>query len=101
MAVSNTRVLQAAIEPIRVRWEIPTFPWFQLSQCSDFVNEFGLSPNAYVDAYNPNASTWEQVLITAVRYVNGEQRLLYRSRKSLLEGMTDRDCPGLEHEIKL
>lgn len=93
--------MQAACDPIRVRRDIPTFPWFQLSQWSDIVNEVGLSPNTYVDAYNPNASTWEQELITAVRYVDGEQRLLYRSRKSLLEGMTDRDCPGLEHEIKL
>ncbi|KAJ3523593.1 hypothetical protein NM688_g8702 [Phlebia brevispora] len=92
---------KAGSEPIRIRKEVQTFPWFQLSQCSDIVNEVGLSQNTYVDSYNPNASTWEQETITAVRCVDSEQRLLYRSRKSLLEGMTDRDCLGLEHEIKL
>ena len=65
------------------------------------MSEVGLTPNTYLDAYNPAAGAWEQETITNVRFVSSEQRLLYRSRKSLLEGMMDRDCPSLELELKL
>lgn len=55
----------------------------------------------YIDAYNPQAGTWEQQTISTVRQVHSEQRLLFRMRKSLLEGLKDLECVGLENEIRM
>lgn len=65
------------------------------------MNDLGLSPNTFVDSYNPHSSTWEQQTITTVRLIESEQRLLFRIRKSLLDGLSDNDCPGTDHEIGL
>ncbi|KAH8105432.1 hypothetical protein BXZ70DRAFT_920845 [Cristinia sonorae] len=92
---------KAGCEPIRLHQEIPTFPLFQLSQFTQLVNDLGYTANSYVDMYNPHSATWEQQTITAVRVVDSEQRLLYRVRKSLLEGLTHDECPGVAHEINM
>lgn len=87
--------------PIRLHGEVTTFPLFQLSQFAHLATDLGLAPAAYVDAYNPYARAWEQQTISAVQAVESEQRLLFRVRKSLLEGLDDRECPGLAEEICL
>lgn len=61
----------------------------------------GIQPNSYIDSYNPQAGTWEQQPANQPRSVSRDQRLLYRIRKSLFEGLSDRDCPGLESEIRM
>ncbi|KAI0688650.1 hypothetical protein BC835DRAFT_1222667, partial [Cytidiella melzeri] len=92
---------KALTAPLRLYQEIATFPMFSLSQFTQLVADLGLQPNSYVDAYNPQAGTWEQQTITTVRVVESEQRLLFRSRKSLLEGLADKDCPSLDSEIRM
>ncbi|KAI0337333.1 hypothetical protein BDW22DRAFT_1364218 [Trametopsis cervina] len=92
---------KAGCEPIRLHQELTTFPLFSLSYFTQLVSDLALQPNSYVDSFNPHAGTWEQQTITSVRMVESEQRLLFRIRKSLLEGMTDRDCLGLEGEIRM
>ncbi|KAH9843542.1 uncharacterized protein C8Q71DRAFT_852077 [Rhodofomes roseus] len=87
--------------PIRLHGEVATFPLFQLSQFAHLAADLGFSPAAYVDAYNPHARAWEQQSISAVRAVESEQRLLFRMRKSLLEGLEDSECPSLAEEIRL
>ncbi|KAH9928809.1 uncharacterized protein B0H18DRAFT_998805 [Fomitopsis serialis] len=87
--------------PIRLHGEVATFPLFQLSQFAHLAADLGLAPAAYVDAYNPYARAWEQQTISAVRAVESEQRLLFRVRKSLLEGLEDSECPSLGEEICL
>ncbi|PCH41716.1 hypothetical protein WOLCODRAFT_71312 [Wolfiporia cocos MD-104 SS10] len=87
--------------PIRLHMELSTFPLFQLSQCTQLVTDLGMSPSAFVDVYNPYASAWEQQAMSAVRVVESEQRLLFRARKNLLEGLSDTDCPGIHEEVKL
>lgn len=87
--------------PIRLHGEVTTFPLFQLSQFAHLATDLGLGPAAYVDAYNPYARAWEQQTISAVQAVESEQRLLFRVRKSLLEGLDDRECPSLAEEICL
>ncbi|KAI0922133.1 hypothetical protein AcW2_006912 [Taiwanofungus camphoratus] len=86
-------------EPIRLHQEVATFPLFQLSQCTQLVVDLGIAPTAYVDAYNSHAGAWEQQTIAAVRVVESEQRVLFRIRKSLLEGLSDQECPGLADEV--
>lgn len=38
-------------------------------------------------------------MIETVRLVASDQRVLYRLRKSLLEGLTEEECPGLQEEV--
>ena len=38
-------------------------------------------------------------MIESVRLVASEKRVLYKLRKSLLEGLTEEECPGLQEEV--
>ncbi|KAJ7583458.1 hypothetical protein C8J56DRAFT_790915 [Mycena floridula] len=87
-------------EPIRLPLSIPTFPLFQLSRFSSLTSDLGLSPTSYLDTYNP-VSGWEQHTVATVRIVQPMQRLLYRARRSLLEGLHDNECPNLQAELAL
>lgn len=97
---STSDFLQSHAEPIRLQVMIPTFPYFQLSRFASVVNDLGLSPGSYLDAYNSVSRKWDQHTIAVVRVVETQQRLLYRVRKSLLEGLKDADCVGLQEEIE-
>ncbi|KAF9782072.1 hypothetical protein BJ322DRAFT_1074185 [Thelephora terrestris] len=88
-------------DPIRLTQEIATFPLFQLSHFSQLVSDLGLNPACFVDCYNPISGHWEQHAVSTVRTVESEQRVLYRVRKSFLEGLLDDECPGLKEEIAL
>ncbi|KAF9651041.1 hypothetical protein BDM02DRAFT_3164220 [Thelephora ganbajun] len=88
-------------DPIRLTQEIATFPLFQLSHFSQLVSDLGLNPACFVDCYNPVSGHWEQHAVSTVRTVESEQRVLYRVRKSFLEGLSDDECPGLREEIAL
>ncbi|KAI0751767.1 hypothetical protein C8Q80DRAFT_597582 [Daedaleopsis nitida] len=92
---------QSNTQPLRLRKEIPTFPLFRLSELSDLVSTLGLSNQAYVDAYNLQARTWEQEDICAVHSVESGQRMLYRIRRNLIQGLEDNECPGLDSELEL
>ncbi|KXN88330.1 hypothetical protein AN958_07475 [Leucoagaricus sp. SymC.cos] len=92
---------QANVLPVRLHHMIPTFPYFQLSKMGSLVMELGLASNTYLDTYNPDTGQWDQHMITAVRKVESQQRLLYRLRKSLLEGLKDEECLGIEDELKI
>ncbi|KAJ2932581.1 hypothetical protein H1R20_g4538, partial [Candolleomyces eurysporus] len=89
------------VEPIILQQMIPTFPFFQLSRLGTLIADLGLSSNSYLDTFNPVSSKWEQNTISTVRVVESQQRLLYRIRKSLFEGLTDDDCAGLQDEVHL
>lgn len=39
--------------------------------------------------------------MSTVRTIESEQRVLYRVRKSFLEGLSDDECPGLKEEVTL
>jgi hypothetical protein len=94
-------VHQPHYDPIRLTQEIATFPLFQLSHFSQLVSDLGLNPTCFVDCYNPISGHWEQHAVSTVRTVESEQRVLYRVRKSFLEGLSDDECPGLKEEITL
>lgn len=88
-------------DPIRLQQTVPTFPYFQLSQFTTLVSDLGLNASLYLDTYNPTSSHWEQHTVSTVRIVESQQRLLYRARKSLLEGLPEDECLSLREELKL
>lgn len=65
------------------------------------MSDLELTSTSYVDAYNSATGHWEQHLITTVRTIESEQRLLYKLRKSLLAGLVDDECAGLAEELAL
>ena len=60
-----------------------------------------LTSTSYLDTYDSATGHWEQHLITTVRTIESEQRLLYKLRKSLLAGLADDECTGLAEELAL
>ncbi|KII96206.1 hypothetical protein PLICRDRAFT_241976 [Plicaturopsis crispa FD-325 SS-3] len=88
-------------EPLRLHHEVTTFPLFQLSHFPALVSDLGLSPTSYIDVYNPAARHFEQHLPTTVCTVVRGQRLLYKLRRSLLDGLTDAECVGLHEELQM
>ncbi|KAH7916641.1 hypothetical protein BJ138DRAFT_1138846 [Hygrophoropsis aurantiaca] len=86
-------------DPIRLNHEVTTFPLFQLSHFPALVSDLDLSPSSYIDTYNNVACHWEQHMITTVRSLETDQRLLYKIRKSLLNGIADEECHGLAEEL--
>lgn len=90
---------KAHTTPLRLLHPLPTFPFLQLSQFPSLLSSLSLTQNSFVDAYNANTAQWEQHMIETVRLVASEQRVLYKLRKSLLEGLTEEECPGLPEEV--
>ncbi|KAG9309840.1 hypothetical protein JVU11DRAFT_1148 [Chiua virens] len=88
-------------DPIRLTHEISTFPLFSLSHYPSVVSDLELGSTSYMDTYNYLTGHWEQHLITTVRTIESEQRLLYKLRKSLLTGLADDECTGLAEELAL
>ena len=88
------------MEPIRLQHMIPTFPYFQLIRLASLVTDLGLTAGSYLDTYDPRSGKWEQHTISTVRLVEGQQRLLYRIRKSLFEGIPETDCLSLSEEVQ-
>lgn len=80
---------------------LPTFPYFQLSQCSDLINDLGLSPSSYLDTWIPSSCHWEQQSLSVVRIVDSQQRLLYKIRPRLTEPLLDSECLSLPEELHL
>lgn len=80
---------------------IPSFPYFQLSRLGSLISDLGLSSSSYLDTYVPSSGQWEQHTISSVRVVDSQQRLLYRMRKSIFEGLSEDDCSGLRDEVRL
>ncbi|KAF8127265.1 hypothetical protein EV363DRAFT_1223528 [Boletus edulis] len=92
---------QSSCDPIRLTHEISTFPLFSLSHYPSVMSDLELTPTSYVDTYNSATGHWEQHMITTVRTIESEQRLLYKLRKSLLTGLSDEECTGLAEELAL
>ncbi|XP_006457596.1 hypothetical protein AGABI2DRAFT_196224 [Agaricus bisporus var. bisporus H97] len=92
---------EANASPIRINQTIPTFPYFKLSEMTNIVAELRLTPSTYLEIYNPETGQWDQLRITSVRKVESQQRLLYRIRKSLLEGLKDSECLQIDEELKI
>ncbi|KAF8994561.1 hypothetical protein BDQ17DRAFT_1412499 [Cyathus striatus] len=92
---------KANMEPIRLQQSIRAFPYFQLSRLGSLTNELGLSSSSYLDTYIPQSGKWEQHTISTVRLVETQQRLLYRIRKNLLEGLNEAECMGLDEEVDM
>ncbi|KAI0706870.1 hypothetical protein C8T65DRAFT_651169, partial [Cerioporus squamosus] len=92
---------KANTRPLRLRLEIDTFPYLRLSELEQLVSSLGLSPQTFIDVYNPQARTWDQEQLCAVRTVSSGQRVLYRTRQTLIDGFEDDECPGLEGELRL
>ncbi|TEB23507.1 hypothetical protein FA13DRAFT_1739958 [Coprinellus micaceus] len=92
---------KAKTEPLRIQQTIATFPYFQLARLGSLISDLGLSSNSYLDTYIPSSGQWEQHTITSVRVVDSQQRLLYRVRKSIFEGLSEDDCVGLKDEVRL
>lgn len=65
------------------------------------MSDLELTSTSYVDTYNSATGHWEQHMITTVRTIESEQRLLYKLRKSLLAGLADDECTGLAEELAL
>ncbi|KAF9457385.1 hypothetical protein BDZ94DRAFT_1227961 [Collybia nuda] len=90
---------KAETEPIRLQQMIPTFPYFHLSCLSPLVTDLGLTNKSFVDTYDPRRGKWEQHNIETVRVVEPQERVLYRARRSLLDGLNEAECPGLREEL--
>lgn len=46
-------------------------------------------------------SQWEQHTISSVRLIDTQQRLIYKIRRSLMEGLSEEECPTLREELQL
>jgi hypothetical protein len=92
-------IKKAHTTPLRLLHPLPTFPFLRLSQFPSLLSSLSLTQNSFVDAYNADTAQWEQHMIESVRLVASEQRVLYKLRKSLLEGLTEEECPGLQEEV--
>ena len=80
---------------------LPTFPYFQLSRFSTLIADLGLTPSSYLDTYIPMSRHWEQHTISSVRIVYTQQRLLYKLRRSLIDGLSEDECISFREEIQL
>ncbi|KAI0031530.1 hypothetical protein K488DRAFT_86707, partial [Vararia minispora EC-137] len=89
----------AHAQPLRFLNPLPSFPYLSLAQFPSLVTSLSLNQNSFIDAWNPFKRQWEQHMINTVRVVVHEQRVLYRLRQSLLEGIEETDCPGLDEEL--
>ena len=89
------------MEPLRIQHTIRSFPFFQLSGLAPIVNGLGLSDDSYLDTYIPENGYWMQHTIHTVRIVESQQRLLYRIRKNILEGIGEEDCTSLLAEVEM
>lgn len=63
------------------------------------VSDLGLSSTSYLDTFNPQLKQWEQHTVASVRIVASQERLLYKLRKSLFQGFSEEECPGLKEEL--
>ena len=93
--------LQANTDPIRLQQMLPTFPYFQLSRFSTLIADLGLTSSSYLDTYIPMSRQWEQHTISSVRIVETQQRLLYRLRRSLIDGLSEDECVSFREEIQM
>lgn len=93
--------LQANTDPIRLQQMLPTFPYFQLSHFSTLIADLGLTSSSYLDTYIPISRQWEQHTISSVRVVETQQRLLYRLRRSLIDGLSEDECVSFREEIQM
>jgi hypothetical protein len=93
--------VQANTDPIRLQQMLPTFPYFQLSQFSTLIADLGLTSSSYLDTYIPMSRHWEQHTISSVRIVDTQQRLLYKLRRSLIDGLSEDECSSFREEIQL
>ncbi|KAF9567670.1 hypothetical protein CPC08DRAFT_681028 [Agrocybe pediades] len=89
------------MQPIRLHQTIPAFPYFRLSAVRNLIENLGLSDDSYLDTYNPSTNQWEQHMIHTVRLVDTQQRLLYKVRRSLIDGLSDDECETLREELQL
>ena len=99
--LTNIPARQAHTTPLRLLHPLPTFPFLQLSLFPSLLSSLSLTQNSFVDAYNPLLRQWEQHTTSTVRLVYSEQRILYRLRRSLLEGLSEDECPGIQEEIAM
>ncbi|KAG7095197.1 hypothetical protein E1B28_005973 [Marasmius oreades] len=88
-------------EPLRLQQIAPQFPLFQLSRLTSLVADLGLTENSYLDTYNHQFGSWEQHTISTIRIVERNQRLLYRIRRNLLNGLREDECLTLDEEIEM
>ena len=86
----------------------------RLAQFTRVTAALGLAPDSLVDAYDPAARAWGTQPANAVQRLSpfpvaptsttgavaSRRPLLFRARRSLLEGLGDAECPGLEHELR-
>ena len=80
---------------------LPTFPYFQLSRLSTLIADLGLTSSSYLDTYIPMSRHWEQHTISSVRVVETQQRLLYKLRRSLIDGLSEDECVSFREEIQM
>ena len=93
--------LQPNTDPLRLQETLPAFPFFKFTSFPNLVSDLGLSQASYLDTYIPTSTQWEQHRIETVRRVESQQRLLYKVRRSLTEGLAEEDCVNLDHEMRL
>jgi len=63
------------------------------------MSGLGLMPQSLVESYDQFTGHWIQQMVDSIRFVENEQRLLYKVRQGLQEGLDDNECPGLQNEI--
>lgn len=63
------------------------------------VTDLGLTNKSFVDTYDARRGKWEQHGIETIRVVEPQERVLYRIRRSLLEGLNENECLGLREEL--
>ncbi|KDR71056.1 hypothetical protein GALMADRAFT_229712 [Galerina marginata CBS 339.88] len=96
-----TPFLKANVEPIRLHQTLATFPYFQLSRFNELIDDLGLTTSSYLDTYIPAYNKWEIHPVTTTRIVETQQRLLYRVRRSLMEGLLEEECSSLREELQM
>jgi hypothetical protein len=63
------------------------------------MSMLNLPTTSSVELYDQSTGEWMQQMLETVRFVESEQKLLYKVRKGLSKGLDDTECLGLQNEI--
>lgn len=92
-------MIQSGRPPIQLPHHVDTYPRLQLSSVDLLVTEFQLNDVSLFDVWEDNQ--WKIIRTSTVIMVEKDRKLLLRLRKSLRDGLSLEECPGISDELAL
>ncbi|KAF6763448.1 hypothetical protein DFP72DRAFT_1060601 [Ephemerocybe angulata] len=83
--------------PLRLTQMVHTYPRIQLTSLDSVMDGLGLTAKSWVDYYDKGA--WTTIQPDAVLNLQHKSQLLFRLRPSLVEELSESDCPGIEDDL--